>query len=259
MGILHRTAQYSNMLPVQALVAENRLREALAQLSALLPTHLKNDVVLLTGQLTELERNERLGMTGLAEINQGYAKLRNAILLLANQLPVSSTNPKQYNPTEESLNPTGQRPAEGPARPKKVFISYSKSDKAHLEELRKHLMTFVRNGKIEIWDDTQLIPGEVWETRINAELHAADIVLFLVSANLINTDFVWNIEIPIAKKRRSEAGVHFIPIIVSDCFWSETDFALFNALPSKGKPISTFEDKNTAWTEVVKGIARLLS
>lgn len=251
------------MQSVQALVAENRLREALAQLSALLPTHLKNDVVLLTGQLTELERNERLGTIALSEINQGYAKLRNAILLLANHLPAHPINPKQYNPTEEPLDQFGQRPAdranEGPARPKKVFISYSKSDKAHLEELRKQLMPFVRNRKIEIWDDTQLIPGEVWETRIKEELHAADIVLFLVSANLINTDFVWNIEMPIAQKRRSEAGVHFIPIIVSDCFWSETDFALFNALPSKGKPISTFEDKNTAWTEVVSGIARLLA
>ncbi len=38
-----------------------------------------------------------------------------------------------------------------------------------------------------------------------------------------------------------------------------TPFSKLNALPSKGQPISAFEDKDAAWLMVLRGIKKLLA
>ncbi|MCC6724285.1 MAG: CHAT domain-containing protein [Saprospiraceae bacterium] len=50
------------MNPIQELIAQGRLKEALDALSDSVPSHLKNDVVVLQSKLATLKRNEMLGL-----------------------------------------------------------------------------------------------------------------------------------------------------------------------------------------------------
>lgn len=140
-----------------------------------------------------------------------------------------------------------------------LFISYSKHDKDYLTTAKKHLKLFERQGKLRIWDDTQLNPGEAWDAAIKRELAAADIILFLVSADLIATDYVWDVEMKEALARAQAGEVSVVPVIVRACAWESAPFGKYNALPGKGKPIASYEDGDGAWKEVVNKIETLLA
>jgi hypothetical protein len=143
-------------------------------------------------------------------------------------------------------------------KPMKLFISYSKSDKKYLIAAKKHLKIFERQGRLQIWDDTKLLPGDSWDQAIKRELEAADIIFFLVSADLLNVDYIWEVEITNAVSRAEVGKVKVVPVIIRDCVWTSAPFGKFSALPSKGNPISTAPDADMAWTEVVEKIGQLL-
>lgn len=141
--------------------------------------------------------------------------------------------------------------------PKKVFISYSKHDIEYLNQLKKHLKPLERAALIQPWDDTKLIAGEDWEKSLKSELLTADIIILLVSSDMIATDYVWDIEMKEAIERHEKGEASVVPVIIRPCAWTETPFARFSALPEKGKPVSSYNNRDDAWTLVVERIKAL--
>jgi len=140
----------------------------------------------------------------------------------------------------------------------KLFISYSKSDKSYLSELKTQLASLKRQNLLETWDDTDLIPGEEWDAAIRKHFQASDIIILLVSADFMATDYIWDVEIKAAIERHERGEATVIPIIIRPCVWSDTPFARLTALPEKAKPVSTWENKDEAWTQVVQKIKTVL-
>jgi len=70
-----------------------------------------------------------------------------------------------------------------------VFISYAHEDQAFLKELEKHLANLKRQNIIASWYDGDIKPGEEWQATIMERLNSAQIILLLVSADFINSDF----------------------------------------------------------------------
>lgn len=143
---------------------------------------------------------------------------------------------------------------------KKIFISYSKKDNQHKENLLSQLSGL--RDRIVTWNDRDIVPGDNWESRINEELHQANIVLYLVTANSMASDYIQNIELPLIEARCLEKKCTLIPIIVDFCLWKNLDFAKYNALPDNGVPVldtSHWVNENQAWLNVIRGIERKLS
>lgn len=63
------------------------------------------------------------------------------------------------------------------------------------------------------------------------KLRSADIVLFLVSPNLLNSPFVIDKTLPIALERMHFGHCHVVPVLLKACLWEETDFAPLEVLP----------------------------
>lgn len=145
-----------------------------------------------------------------------------------------------------------------PSGGKKVFFSYSQHDRSFLIDFQKHLSALVRQGKLQLWDDTKILPGEEWDKIIKQELANADIILLLVSNNFFATDYIWKVEITHALERHKCKEAIVIPIILSPCDWTSSCFSHLNALPLKGNPITTYSNHHIAWMEVVKGIHSIL-
>lgn len=143
---------------------------------------------------------------------------------------------------------------------KKVFISYSKSDEHYRNELEKHLSVLKRNGHIATWHDRKLLPGEKWDGKIRQELKEADIILFLVSADFLATDYIWDVEIKEAIERdEKNEDVHVVPIIVRPCDWYDSPLGIFNSGTVKGRAISLADNTDAAFLDVVellKGIIK---
>lgn len=122
-------------------------------------------------------------------------------------------------------------------RPVRIFISYSHQDTEHKEELWKHLNRFM-GGKGQLWGDQMIGAGQFWEQEVWVKLHQADLILFLMSSDAIDSDFIWNVELKKTYKRVDDNEASFIPIYLRDCKWQELkDITRFQVIPRNNKPI----------------------
>ncbi len=72
------------------------------------------------------------------------------------------------------------------------------------------------------------------------------------------TAYIQHIELPLVETRCQNGRCTLVPVIVRPCDWTSLDFAKYNALPDKGKPVTTWENEDEAWLKVVEGIKRLV-
>jgi hypothetical protein len=140
--------------------------------------------------------------------------------------------------------------------PKKVFISYSHKDEIHRESLEEHLSMLKRQNIISVWHDRKITPGDDWKKRIDENLESADIVIFLVSSSFLGSDYCYDVEVKRAMERHEEGSAKIISIIVRNCDWNECEFAKYQAVPTDARPITTWEDIDTAWLDAIKGLKR---
>jgi len=135
-----------------------------------------------------------------------------------------------------------------------VFISYAHEDQALLKELEKHLATLKRQNIIASWYDGNIMPGTEWESQIMERLNSAQIILLLVSADFINSDFCYSIEMEQALARQEADQARVIPIILRPVDWKGTPFAKLQALPTGDKPVTRWSTHDDAFLNVVQGI-----
>jgi hypothetical protein len=69
------------------------------------------------------------------------------------------------------------------------FISYTHTDTALKEQLVHHLAPLRREGLIDLWHDGMLRPGEHLDPAVQAALAASDVVILLVSADFIASEY----------------------------------------------------------------------
>jgi internalin A len=140
----------------------------------------------------------------------------------------------------------------------RLFYSYSHRDERLRDELETHLKILQRLGVIETWHDRNIEASDDWKQQIDKNLDDADIILLLVSADFMASDYCYELEMMVALKEHDKGGVRVIPIILRPCNWKRAPFAKLQALPKDGKPITEWVNKDSAWTEVSKGIERLV-
>jgi hypothetical protein len=139
---------------------------------------------------------------------------------------------------------------------KKLFISYSHKDENHREDFNDHLSMLQRNGVVDCWHDRKIIAGDDWKNQIDDNLECADIIIFLVSPSFLASDYCYDVEVKRAMKRQVEGTAQIISIVIRPCDWGDSDFSKFQAVPKNAKPITTWEDKDTAWLDAIQSIKK---
>lgn len=139
-----------------------------------------------------------------------------------------------------------------------IFISYAHEDEGVKDDLLKHLMPLKRSKKISSWHDREIKPGENWALLISDNIGKADIIVFLVSIDFINSDYCFGIEMQMALERENEKTASVIPVIVRNCMWKDMPFARLLALPRDGKAIASWPDRDSALTSVAEGISEIV-
>src|SRR5512147_751736 len=123
------------------------------------------------------------------------------------------------------------------ARPIEVFYSYSHEDEDYRKKLGK-LSVLRRAGLIADWHDRDINAGTAWQEEIDRHLLSADIVLLLVSASFIASDYCWGDEMTKALARHKEKKARVIPIILHPCGWLMTPLQALQGVPRDNKAIS---------------------
>ena len=138
--------------------------------------------------------------------------------------------------------------------PLKLFISYSHTDEKYKDLLTTHLTSLKRQGVIKEWHDRMLVAGKEWDKSIKQELLDSDIILLLISADFLASNYCYDIEITKAMERHEQGEAIVIPIIVRPCDWIGLPFSKIQGLPKDAKALSTWKDIDEGYLDIIKGI-----
>ncbi len=137
-----------------------------------------------------------------------------------------------------------------------LFFSYSHKDESLRDKLANHLKLLERQGVISAWYDRDITAGTEWEGQIDEHLESAQVILLLISADFLASDYCYDIELKRAMERHELGEARVIPIILRDVDWKGATFGKLQALPRNAKPITSWDNEDEAFTNVAKGIRK---
>ncbi|WP_437663959.1 SIR2 family protein [Sorangium sp. So ce1182] len=150
--------------------------------------------------------------------------------------------------------PRRERASEPPASPIEVFFSYSESNRELRDKLETHLAILKHKGVIRGWHDGEIGAGEERDRAIAEHLETAKIILLLISADFLASDFCYDVEMQKAIERHERRDARVIPVILDACDWEGAPFGRLKSLPRGGRPVTSWVNQSEAFTDIAKGI-----
>jgi nucleoside phosphorylase len=158
---------------------------------------------------------------------------------------VMDTSPTNHSSTPDIKKQSGEV---------ELFFSYTHKDEGLRDKLAIHLSALRREGVIKEWHDRKIGAGKEWAGEIDRNLEAAHIILLLISADFINSDYCMDKELKRAMERHESNDARVIPVILRPVDWEGMSFSKLQALPKDGKPVMSWSDPDEAFLNIAKGI-----
>ena len=127
--------------------------------------------------------------------------------------------------------------------PIELFFSFSYADRALRDELERHLAVLKREGVIDSWHGRQIGAGRDWASEIDAHLDSADIILLLVSADFLSSDYCYDVEMRRAMARHDAGEASVIPVLLRAVGWQGAPFGRLQAVP-RGLAITSWSNQD---------------
>lgn len=134
-----------------------------------------------------------------------------------------------------------------------IFVSYSHVDSEYLQRLKVHLRPFERQSLVDVWSDTKIKAGQLWQKEIEEALRRAAVAILLVSADFLASDFITNDELPPLLKAAEEEGVKILPVILKACAFTEIgSLSQFQAVNEPTSPLISLDEakREQLWFEI---------
>ena len=144
------------------------------------------------------------------------------------------------------------------SQPIEILFSYTHTDEKLRDQLENHLAALKRKKRIICWHDRCIRAGLAWKLQINKHLDTADIIVFLISPDFLNSDYCNNVEVKHALQRSERGEVCIVPVILRRSDWKEEALAEFQALPRDARPVVEWPDIDVALYNVAKGLKAII-
>jgi len=138
----------------------------------------------------------------------------------------------------------------------KIFISYSHKDEVHKDELQSWLKSLQYSFEINVWEDRQIQIGDDWSEEISKAMETAEFIILLISKDFLASDFIQDVEVKRAFERHKKGEAVVMPVIIRPCYWQQKPISDVQVVPKDGKPVTTFDDSDEAWLEVLQKIKK---
>lgn len=140
-----------------------------------------------------------------------------------------------------------------------LFFSYSHRDESLRNELETHLSVLKRQGVIQTWYDRRILAGNEIDASISENLEESQIILLLVSAYFLDSNYCCDIEMVRAMEKHRDKSARVIPVILHPCDWQSAPFGGLRATPTDGKAVSMFANQHEAFAIITKDIREAAS
>lgn len=140
--------------------------------------------------------------------------------------------------------------------PLTLFYVYAPEDETLGEELEKHLSLLQYQKLISSWYARRITPDRLLKT--DEHLDTASIILLLVSADFLASDYCYEPEVQRALERHRLGETRVIPIILRNCDWKSSPLAALQCLPPDGLPVTSWKSRDEAFRIVAQGISQIV-
>lgn len=132
----------------------------------------------------------------------------------------------------------------------RIAVCSAFQDKQYLERLEDQLSALVARGQILLWHSGKIDPGADFSKEVNRNLEQADIIVLLISADLLASADPM-VRLALAQQAR---GAKIIPVMLRATYLADEHLAAMKRLPTDGNPLSPRIDEDQAWVEVVNAL-----
>ncbi len=98
--------------------------------------------------------------------------------------------------------------------PLRLFYIYAHEDEYLYRELDSHLRSLIRRGLIVISSAREVVSDIVWEKSIYQQIRTADIILLLISPDLMASDYTYGVEMKTALEMHERGEARVVPILL---------------------------------------------
>lgn len=182
--------------------------------------------------------------------------------LMPEPLQTATSSPSDATPKSR----TTQTPSRDTTIPsfkythRNVFIGYSQKDKRFLVELRTHLAVYIRDGIMDPWDASRIVPGSKQYDEIIQAIQAARVAILLISADFLASDFIATSEVPPLLLAAEQEGMTILCVVVGSCAIEDTRLAQFYPINSSSNPLNTMTPgkRDGIWKQVATQVRDIL-
>jgi TIR domain len=143
--------------------------------------------------------------------------------------------------------------------PIKIFYCYAHEDKDLRDRIDRHLGILKRFRHVVGWYDREIQAGTQWEREIEKNLNTSHIILLLVSADFISSDYCYGVEMQKALDLHRTGQARVLPVLLRPVDWQDAPFATLQMLPTGAKPITRWLDPEEALEDVAKQIRAVVN
>jgi hypothetical protein len=154
-----------------------------------------------------------------------------------------------------------------PPQAVKIFCSYAHKDEPLREALDPHLALLRRQGVATFWSDKEIYAGSDWASQIDQNLRTANVILLLLSANFINSNYCFDVELRHAAERHLRREAVLVPVVLQPCNWErvrldcgggEFDLSKVQALPAGARPVTKWRNRQEAFDNIAAGVSKVV-
>lgn len=142
----------------------------------------------------------------------------------------------------------------------KVFVSYSPSDQSFLTEIKKHFKPFEK--QINFWDNSKILPGQNWKEEIQEAINQTKVIILLLSADFLATDFIVSKELPALLKAAENDGAVVLSVILRPCLYEVIEgLDQYQTMNPGNTPLLKMDEmqREELYVNLVKQTNRILS
>jgi len=140
---------------------------------------------------------------------------------------------------------------------KTVFVSYAHKDRKWADELVTFLAPWIRDKRVDLWDDSRIQPGADWRSEIQNAIEEATVAVLLVTKDFLASDFVMNEELPLLLEQSRRKQIRLAWVAVGHSGVEATKLWQFQAVNEPDHPLETLgrAQRNKAMVDIAKDIA----
>ena len=139
-----------------------------------------------------------------------------------------------------------------------LFFSYARQDRGLRDKLEEHLSNLKYRGLISTWHIREIGAGEDWQQQVDIHLESAHIILLLISSSFMASQYCYSMEMTRAMERHQQSKALVIPVLLRPVLFTGAPFAMLKMLPTNGKPVASWRNRDSAFVDIALGIERVV-